>query len=62
MATETLPLSPALRDAPPPRTEAQARVDRIARRLTAHVEAMARCGALDREIASELVAKIKATC
>ena len=42
----------------PRRTEAQAVADRIRDRLTAHVAALAHAGAIDREIASELLAKI----
>lgn len=42
------------------RTEAQAAVDRVARQLRAHILAMSGSGALDREIAAELLAKLDA--
>lgn len=46
----------------PLRTEAQATADRIRRRLTEHIAALAHAGALDREMATELLAKINAEC
>lgn len=46
----------------PLRSEGQAVADRICRRLTDHIEAMTKAGALDRELASEIQAKIDAVC
>ena len=51
--------SPALR-VQVVRTEAQAAVDRVARQMRAHISTMANSGALDRELASELIAKLDA--
>jgi len=46
----------------PVRTEAQEVADRIRRRVGDHIAAMASAGAIDREIASELLAKLNAEC
>jgi len=46
----------------PVRTEAEVTADRIRQRLVAHIGTMIKAGALEHEIAAELVAKIDATC
>lgn len=42
------------------RTEAQAAVERVARQMSAHINTLADSGALDRELATELLAKLHA--
>jgi hypothetical protein len=54
-------ISPRLRLVPT-RSEAQARAERIERDILAHIDALTRSGALDREIASEITVKVKAVC
>ena len=54
-------MSPRLR-APTLRSEAEARAARIERDIRAHIDALTRSGALDREIASEITAKVHAVC